>query len=74
MIHTNDFEGFVNYARTNLTDAESIVELAHRWEQQREYDEAVAAAQRGIDDVEAGRVTPADEVFAEIRRKLKSDR
>ena len=72
MVHTSDFDSFVNFARPHLSEAESIVELAQRWEQQREYDETVAAARRGIEDVEAGRVSPADEVIAEIRKKLSS--
>jgi hypothetical protein len=43
--------------------------LLRTWREQREYEEACAAIQEGMDQINAGLGRPAEEVFAELRRK-----
>jgi predicted transcriptional regulator len=55
-------------ADTN-TVAEALLAAALDWEA-RERAEAIAGIRRGLDAAEAGRVRPAEDVFAEMRARL----
>jgi predicted transcriptional regulator len=57
-------EGDVNLT---LDDALSLWEYENQTEQER--DETLEAIRRGLADVEAGRVKPAREAIAELRRR-----
>jgi hypothetical protein len=43
--------------------------ILRKWRQQREYEETCEAIQEGMDQINAGLGRPAEEVFAELRRK-----
>jgi hypothetical protein len=43
--------------------------LLRTWREQREYEETCEDIRQGIADMEAGLGRPAEEVFAELRRK-----
>ena len=51
--------------------AETLLAAALEWDE-REYAEAVAGIRRGLEAGAAGRVRPAAEVFAEMRRQIAS--
>lgn len=60
------------YAKRNGQDAatalDNVLADYFAWEQ-REYDETVAAALKGYEDVRAGRTRPAGEVHESLRLK-----
>lgn len=67
-----DLDRFRAYA-IELIDRKEVTTLREcvcRWEDQREYDESVAAIREAIEDAAAGRSQPAGKAFADIRREL----
>jgi hypothetical protein len=72
-ITQHDIDSFHQFASQQLplcgTGAD-LEELLKRWQQRREEEETVASIQRGIADVEAGRVATLAEVDDGIRAKL----
>lgn len=66
-----ELEQFVaaEIASGRFTDRESVISFALRL-MQRDREEAVAGIQAGLADVEAGRVQPLAEAFADLRRGL----
>jgi predicted transcriptional regulator len=60
------------YAQRHGQDAatalDEVLATYFEWEQQ-DYQEAIAGIREGIEDVEAGRTQPVDEVFEELRVK-----
>ena len=67
----SELEQFVaaEIASGRFTDRESVIAFALRL-MQRDREEAVAGIQAGLADVEAGRVQPLAEAFADLRRGL----
>ena len=65
----DDLTEFNRYAAKVLANggAESMTELASRWEADRL---SVSALQESHADAEAGRVHSAEEVFADVRKAL----
>ncbi len=63
---------FTHFAQEKLADggADTIEQLAAQWRQSRELAQLVSDIAQSEADIEAGRVHPADEVFAEIRQRL----
>jgi antitoxin ParD1/3/4 len=53
------------------SSAEDVARAAYRLleEEERDYAECVEGIRRGLADVAAGRVRPAEEVFADLERK-----
>jgi predicted transcriptional regulator len=73
MVTMQEFDRFAKFARNQIAcgRAETLAQLLSEWEVQRKETEDIEAIQRGIADMEAGRVIPLDETMAEIRQKLK---
>lgn len=67
-----DLADFHQFAQQTLSasGADSIEDLARKWRESRELAELADAIATSEADIEAGRVHPAKEVFAEIRQKL----
>jgi hypothetical protein len=72
----NDLQAFKSFIDQQLASRETIPtggEVIARWEYENESDEerteTLEAIRRGLADVEAGRVIPAREALAELRRK-----
>jgi predicted transcriptional regulator len=72
----NDLQAFKSFIDQQLASRETIPtvgEVIARWEYENESDEerteTLEAIRRGLADVEAGRVVPAREALAELRRK-----
>ncbi len=68
-----DLRDFTQFADARLAGggAGTLVELAGEWEvRRREADETVAAIRQSHADIEAGRVAPVADAFAEVRRLL----
>lgn len=65
----DDFHRFASAKLDNVGADLSWEELFILWQSERERDEINAAIREGLDDVEAGRVRPADEVMRELRQK-----
>jgi hypothetical protein len=71
----NDLNAFKSFIDEQLSgeSVPTVDEVLARWEFENESDEerqeSLEAIQRGLADVEAGRVTPAREAVAELRRK-----
>ena len=71
----NDLNAFKSFIDDQLSGeiVPTVDEVIARWEHENESDEerqeALAAIQRGLADVEAGRLIPAREAVAELRRK-----
>jgi len=72
----NDLRAFRSFIDEQLANGETVPtvdEVLARWEYENESDEerqqTLEAIRRGFDDVEGGRVMPAREAVAELRRK-----
>lgn len=65
-----DFEQFVMDSVDAKSDALALEDYVCLWRAQREQQDTTAAIQEGLDDLAAGRVRPAAEVMAELRRRL----
>ncbi len=72
---SNDLSAFRSFIDEQLSGepVPTVEEVLARWEFENESDverqEALEAIHRGFADVEAGRVVPAREAVAELRRK-----
>lgn len=74
----NDLRDFQQFAaaKLNANGVQSLVQLAGEWEAQRhdatrrEMEETVADIRAGHADIDAGRVTPVADAFAEVRQQL----
>ncbi len=74
----NDLRGFQIFAVAKLNGggAESLVELAGPWEAQRqlettpEMEDTFADIRESRADIEAGRVSPVADAFADVRQQL----
>jgi hypothetical protein len=67
-----DAEAFYQFLGHTLTQGERETPpeaLLRKWREQREYEETCEDIRQGIANMEAGLGIPAEEVFAEIRRK-----
>jgi len=65
----NDFQAFAAKRLAN-GGSESMSDLVSEWETDRLHRQSVDALQQSHADAEAGRVTPAEEVFADTRKTL----
>ncbi|MFM9962670.1 MAG: hypothetical protein ACKV2Q_15775 [Planctomycetaceae bacterium] len=66
-----DFEQFVLDAESESRELE-LEDWVCLWRARKEEEATRAAIQEGFDDLNAGRVRPAAEVFAELRKSLGS--
>lgn len=67
-----DAESFYEFLGHTLTHGERETPpeaLLRKWREQREYEETCEAIREGIAQMNAGLGRPAEEVFAELRRK-----
>lgn len=76
MERANDLQAFKSFVDEQLASHETVPtvgEVIARWEYENESEEerveTLEAIRRGLADVEAGRVMPAREALAELRRK-----
>jgi hypothetical protein len=67
-----ELEEFQHFADSKLSNggAESLADLVRQWEARRDYQETVADIKESHEDLAAGRVVPADEAFADVRKKM----
>ena len=65
----SDFQLFAE-ARLANGGAECMAELVAAWEAKRQFEQSIAALDDSDADAEAGRVLPAEEVFADARKNL----
>jgi hypothetical protein len=73
MTDAESFYQFLGHTLSQGSRETAPEALLRQWREQREFEETCAAIQEGMDQLEAGLARPADEVFAEIRRR-RSDR
>jgi len=69
----DDLQDFHRFADEKLNNggSQSLVELAGEWEaQRREMDETIADIRQSHADIEAGRVAPVGDTFADVRKQL----
>ncbi len=66
-----DFEKFVLDSEPDSTELQ-LEEWVCLWRAKKEQEATRAAIQEGVDDLNAGRVRPAAEVFTELRKSLGS--
>ena len=68
----DDLQAFKCFADEKLANggADSISDLVRQWEAQRESQETIADILESHADIEAGRVKPLDEAFADVRKKI----
>ncbi len=67
-----ELEAFYSFVGHTLQQGERETPpeaVLRKWRAEREFEEACEEIQQGITDMEAGLGRPAEEVFAEIRRK-----
>lgn len=71
-ISREDLSAFHQFAaaKVDCGEVESLIDLAAEWQATREMQEAAADVRASLDDIEAGRVEPLAEAFADIRRQL----
>ena len=65
----DEFNKFVQ-AHPNFEDNLSLEDYVCLWRAASERDETIAAIREGLDDLEVGRVRPADAVMAALRQRL----
>ena len=71
-ITTNEFENFADFGRARLeveVNDLTLDDLVLEWQSYQDRGEINAAIREGLDDAEAGRHRPADEIMADLRRK-----
>jgi hypothetical protein len=66
----NDFQIFAAN-RVASGEAESMADLVSAWEDQRQYRRSVEALQESDADAKSGRLIPAKDVFADVRKSLR---
>lgn len=66
----NAFHQFATARLASGDSSPSFDELLVEWDSVRNQDEINAAIQEGLDDIEAGRTRPVDEVVDEFRQGL----
>jgi hypothetical protein len=72
----DDLRDFTRFANEKLRNggANSLVELAGEWEsQRREMEETIADIRQGHLDIDAGKVMPVADAFAEVRKEIGLD-
>ncbi len=67
----DEFNKFVQ-SYPNAEDDLSLEDYVCLWRAANERDETIAAIREGLDDLEAGRVRPADAVMADLRQYGRS--
>ena len=65
----NDFHRFATDRLGRDASELSFDDLVIEWDSVRNRDEINAAIRRGLDDIDAGRHRPAEEVTEELRKK-----
>ncbi len=65
----DDFHRFATERLNNGSSEVSFDDLVIEWDSVRNRDEINAAIRQGLDDIDAGRHRPADEVMEELRKK-----
>jgi hypothetical protein len=68
----SEAESFYSYLGDALSRGEGqlpLVALVKKWKAEREMEDACEAIREGIADMEAGLGIPAEQAFAELRRK-----
>lgn len=65
-----DFEQFVLDTSEAESEALELEDYVCLWRARQEHAATRAAIQEGLDDLDAGRVRPAAEVLAELRKSL----
>ena len=65
------FHRFASARLGNGGSEQTWDDLLVQWESNRDRDDINAAIRRGLEDVEAGRHRPAEEVIEELRQKHK---
>lgn len=65
----DEFRQFVQTRRHDVNNL-SLEDYVCLWRAARERDETVIAIQAGLDDLESGRVRPAEDVMADLRQRL----
>ena len=65
-----DFQRFVLSQSQTAPGDLALEDYICLWRAQRERHETIVAIREGLDDLEAGRVRPAEEVLAELRQRL----
>jgi predicted transcriptional regulator len=71
-ITTNEFENFANFSRAKLeieANELTLDDLVIEWQSYQNREEINAAIREGLDDAQAGRHRPADEVMADLQKK-----
>ena len=68
----DDLQAFNRFADEKLTNGggDSLVDIVRQWEAERESQETIADILESHADIEAGRVKPLDEAFADVRKKM----
>ena len=68
-VTSQEFDAFHQFAQQRIAagTAESIEQLARQWGESRELEALIRNIEQSEADITAGRVYPAEEVFAEIR-------
>lgn len=71
-ITTHDLDAFHEFAVGKLQNggAKSLTELAAEWEAARELEQSVSGIRQSMVDADAAPLIPAEQAFAEARRKL----
>ena len=74
MIQSTEFECFVSYALTRLTEVDSIAQIADEWEAKREHEEVMDDIRQVFEDIEAGRGIPLSDALAQLRQTMGLDK
>ena len=66
-----DFEQFVMDSVETEAEEMALEDYLCLWRARQETETTRSAIQEGLDDLDAGRVRPAEEVLAELRQRLQ---
>lgn len=66
----SELSSFREYLDNRIADGETELSPEQALSDWRELQESLTSIRRGLADADAGRIRPADEVFAELRARL----
>lgn len=71
-ISIHDYEAFDRFARNRIAvhPPKSLDELFETWNEMKEIEATISSVNEGLEDVEAGRVKPAEQAMRDIRERL----
>lgn len=68
----HEYEAFDQFARNRIAvhPPNSLDELIETWNEMKETEATIRSVNKGLEDVRAGRVKPAEQAMRDVRKRL----